>query len=465
MKEAYDVVVIGSGPAGLGVGLRLHDARLNKQKSNHKVAIIDSEARVAKGGLTNDCKLNLAHDRGIKIDKLGITEDKADAYIAYIKQRFLDVIPDLQFTGESEGDDVKNLRDIAAKHGVDFRPAFQTHVGTDRSIDVINSLYNQLTDAGTTFLMGTKVEQVERNGNGLFDLVIADGASNDVISARNVVLAPGRAGTEWLRTTLTHLGVEYGHSPVDIGIRFEVPAGNYRHITQVNRCPKFVFSPNDPSNRVKTFCTNEGGRVRREPRHSGGFHLVNGDAMSRNDSGITNFALLATVTLTEPASNTTRYAEWIGRAVDELGNGKPVIQRWGDIGDNRRSKRETFFEYTSMKPTLPPPKVVTPGDLQLAYPYKIWLNLMNALNGLNRIVKDTAPRGNFAARNGILVPEACVYGPEIKFCNTTVQTRTNLETSLDGLYVAGDVIGVSKGIVGAFISGFVVAEGLENRLK
>jgi uncharacterized FAD-dependent dehydrogenase len=132
-----------------------------------------------------------------------------------------------------------------------------------------------------------------------------------------------------------------------------------------------------------------------------------------------------------------------------------VVQRWGDLVGGKRSKRETFFSrergYDKMTPTLPPGPGVTPGDLSFAYPGRIVDNLRESLLLLARVIP------------GVAHPSTTVYVPEIKFYDTKYQSDRWLETDVPGLFVAGDGVGKSRGIVGAALNGTLAAEGILRR--
>ncbi|MFW9889714.1 MAG: FAD-dependent oxidoreductase, partial [Candidatus Thorarchaeota archaeon] len=57
-----------------------------------------------------------------------------------------------------------------------------------------------------------------------------------------------------------------------------------------------------------------------------------------------------------------------------------------------------------------------------------------------------------------------LYAPEIKYSAMTVETKDHFETSVDGIYVAGDGAGLSRGIVPAAVTGFWAAEGILSKL-
>jgi hypothetical protein len=56
-----------------------------------------------------------------------------------------------------------------------------------------------------------------------------------------------------------------------------------------------------------------------------------------------------------------------------------------------------------------------------------------------------------------------LYAPEIKFFDTLFVADRNLETNVEGIFVAGDGTGKSRGIVGAGISGIIAAKGIAQK--
>lgn len=96
-------------------------------------------------------------------------------------------------------------------------------------------------------------------------------------------------------------------------------------------------------------------------------------------------------------------------------------------------------------------KNVVPGDIAMALPERIVTNLMDGLEQLNNVVP------------GVSNDETLLYAPEIKFFATQVDTRDHLETSVDGLFVAGDGPGVAGNIVGAAATALIPAKEILRR--
>ncbi|MCX5841848.1 MAG: hypothetical protein NTY16_10435, partial [Deltaproteobacteria bacterium] len=201
--------------------------------------------------------------------------------------------------------------------------------------------------------------------------------------------------------------------------------------------------------KVRTFCTNPGGRVRVENYDN--FKLVNGDALSGRKTENTNFALINTISLTEPFSDTTEFGHMIAKQFFLLGGGRPIVQRVGDFREGRRSSSSTFNNATRHFGLCKATYNATPGDITLGLPARIIDNLWESLKKLDKIVP------------GILHPSTLLYAPEIKFFDTHFITNENLETNVKGIFVAGDGTGKSRGIVGAGISGIIAARGISRK--
>lgn len=279
--------------------------------------------------------------------------------------------------------------------------------------------------------------------------------SRGQVHARFLLACPGREGAHWLRETARPLGVHTGYGAIDIGCRVEVASAVYDELTSVLYDPKLVFVTPTRQDCTRTFCTNPGGRVRVEEHQ--GVRLVNGDALRAQKTANTDFAILNSVTMTEPLQDTAEMGRQVARFANFWGGGNShVVHRLGDLLARRRSKLETFFVadqgLDKLAPTLPPGPGVTPGDISFAYPGRIVRNLQESLELLIRLVP------------GVAHPSTMIYVPEIKFYDTRYPTTDDLETNLPGLFVAGDGAGKSRGIVGAAVNGIMAAEGILRRV-
>jgi len=438
--KKYHVVIIGSGPAGLFAALRL------EQLGMDNIAIIDRNPYPA-GGLQNDGKLNFDYRIGLDIDELQIDRATAETMMKEIKERFIRFPRCKQVTFMDNTEKLAALADMAFEHGAQFIAPEQWHWGTDNGKSLVDYLRGFLKK--TDFLLNTEVVGIEKSDEQFFYLNCRSKNNHLKYSAQSILAAPGRSGSYWLRDIANTLNIRHQFGPIDVGIRLEINRHIYDFITDIVYDPKFIFKTARHGDRVRTFCTNPGGRVRME--NYGDFKLVNGDALSGKKTGNTNFALINTVSLTEPLSDTTRFGQSIAQQFHLLGGGKPLVQRIGDFREGRRSSVATLNSQARHFEVCKPTCAATPGDITLAMPARIMDNLWESLKLLDKIVP------------GILHPSTLLYAPEIKFFDTQYPTTSHLETNLPGLFVAGDGAGKSRGIVGAAISGMIAAEGIIGR--
>jgi uncharacterized FAD-dependent dehydrogenase len=450
--KAFDVVIIGAGPAGLFAAMRLADSM--------KVLVVDRRPRPGGAGGYTDGKLNLSPHIGLDLEELGLSEEEATRRIQEVDRIFLDHGADPTLHGLDEAriqwwlDRVSWVRRPASKGRWDIQlvPVVQRHMGTDFAHRVTKAMADTVERRGGTLMLGTAVTEIRRETDGGFLIVSAAGD----FRAPYLVCSPGREGAYWFREKARALGVHTGHGAIDIGCRVEIASAVYEEITDVLYDPKFIFCTPTHQDRTRTFCTNPGGHVRIEEH--GDFRLVNGDALKSSKTANTNFAILNTVGMTEPLQDTTEMGQQVARFANFWGGGNSlVVQRWGDLMAGRRSKVQSFFsaelDFDKLTPTLPPGPGVTPGDISFAYPGRIVRNLQESLELLARVIP------------GVAHPSTIIYVPEIKFYDVRYPTSRELETDVPGLFVAGDGAGKSRGIVGAAVNGLMAAEGILRRAR
>ena len=446
-----DVAILGAGPAGLFTAMTLA-AELD-------VLILDRRSHAGGAGGYTDGKLNLSPHIGLDLAELRLSEQAAMALIDEVDAAFLAHGADPTVHGEDAAQVLTWLERVSwvrrrtpkGDWDITLVPVRQRHMGTDFAHRVTGAMADTIRHRGGRVALGTEVTDIQLTGDGGFRLETSAGP----VQARCLLACPGREGAHWFREKARALGAQTGWGAIDIGCRVEVATAVYEEITSVLYDPKLVFVTPTYQDRTRTFCTNPGGRVRVEEHR--GFRLVNGDALKAKKTANTNFAILNTVTMTEPLQDTAEMGRQVARFANFWGGGNSlIVQRRGDLRAGRRSRLETFCDaaagFDKMTPTLPPGPGVTPGDISFAYPGRIVRNLEESITLLTRVLP------------GVAHPSTTIYVPEVKFYDVRYPTTDDLETNVPGLFVAGDGAGKSRGIIGAAVNGLMAAKGIRRHL-
>lgn len=452
----YDVIIVGAGPAGLFAAHHICE------NSNLRVLVIDKGKApdrrkcpmsenipcqrckpcnilcgVGGAGLFSDGKLNFIHKLG-KTDLTQFMEiEAAQALIAETEGIFnrygMDgpIYPTDMATAQA-------IRKTAKRHGIDLLIIRQKHLGSDRLPQYIGAMADAIRAKGVVFHTSEEVREVITSGGRVTGVV----TNRKTYSAPNVILAPGRAGADWMGRMATQYGLALRQRGIEVGVRVEIHNDIMQDLCDIIYDPTFFIQTTKYDDQTRTFCTNRGGYVAME--NYSRFVCVNGHAFQEKKSENTNFAFLSKVVLTEPVTDNQAYGEAIGQLSTLIGGGKPILQRFGDL---KRGRRSTWHRVKMgyIRPTL---TNVVCGDIAMALPERILTNLIEGLEKLNQVV------------TGVSNDETLLYAPEIKFFATQVVTDSNLETAVKGMYVAGDGPGVAGNIVSAAGTGLIPAKAI-----
>ncbi len=455
-----DVVIVGAGPAGLlaadrlsdhlkvivvekGRGMDERECLALKNGTCRRCSPCNITGGLGGAGGLSDGKLNLRPDIGGDLEEF-LSSKEAWNIVNEVDEFFLKHGAPEELYSPKE-DEVSEILKKSAASGIRFIPIIQRHIGSDKTADVINSIKRELEEKGVVFLLET--EALEIIVDDKVKTIIAKNRKGEFeIKCSYAIAAPGRVGARWLSDQMSKLKIPVKYNPVDIGVRVEVPQIVMESITQINWDPKFHIITKTYDDFVRTFCVCNRGFVVEEVYDS--FIGVNGHSMRERKSGNTNFAFLVRVELTEPIENTSAYAFSIASISTTLGGGKPIVQRLGDL---RRGRRSTWrrIERSNVVPTL---KHVTPGDIAMAFPHRLVVDIIEGLEALDKVVP------------GVASDSTLIYAPEIKLYAMKVDVDSGMRTKIDGLYVAGDGAGVSRGIVGAAATGILAARDILRKI-
>jgi uncharacterized FAD-dependent dehydrogenase len=457
-RQAFDVIIVGAGPAGIFAALEL------SQRSNLKIAILEKGpaidkrrclAREGRGchscnpcaimsgwggaGAFSDGKLTLSPASGGQLDEI-LGENRAQDLIDQVDQIYLQHGASPTVYG-GYSDEFEMLEKQAARAGLRLISVPIRHIGTERCVDIMSRMYHDLLSAGVHVSTRTSVERILAQSGQVVGVETKDGRMFD---SEYVILAPGREGASWLKHIADKLKLSLTCNPVDLGVRVELPATVLAHITDLLYEFKFLFYSRAFDDKVRTFCVCPHGEVSTE--FAGGVMTVNGHSYADRKTGNTNFALLVSKNFTEPFDDPIAYGRSIARLANLLGGGV-LVQRLGDLELGRRTNTQRLSR-SIVTPTL---ASATPGDLGLVLPYRYIVNLLEMLHALDQL----AP--------GVCSRHTLLYGVEVKFYSNRLTLTDGMETELRNLFACGDGAGITRGLIQASASGLLAAQSILER--
>lgn len=332
------------------------------------------------------------------------------------------------------------FKKICMQNKLKLLDASVRHLGTDINYVVLENIYADLKEKAD-FYFDTPVLSVAHSGD-----IYYIHTENGDFSCTNCIVSVGRSGSKWMEQVCRELDIPTKSNRVDIGVRVELPAVIFSHLTDELYESKIVYRTQQFEDNVRTFCMNPHGIVVNE--NTNGIVTVNGHSYegAEMQTENTNFALLVAKHFSEPFKDSNGYGESIARLSNMLGGGV-IVQRFGDLVRGRRST-ESRIEEGLVTPTLS----ATPGDLSLVLPKRILDGIIEMIYALDKIAPGTAN------------DDTLLYGIEVKFYNMEVELNENLECAYDGLYIIGDGSGVTHSLSHASASGVYVARHLSEKL-
>ncbi len=462
MNKKYDVAIIGSGEAGIFAGYELslrHPALkvlildqgrdiysrscpivAGKVKECISCSVCDTMCGFGGAGAFSDGKYNFTTAFGGWLTDF-MSADEVMALIEYVDSiNMKHGATDKVYSTDTPA--ARALKKKALGFDLHLLQARVKHLGTENNLRILQNIYESLKDS-IDFQFNTAVTKIAVEAHGYR----LDTDKGDEVSCRFLIAAPGRSGAEWFSEQCKGLGIQLINNQVDIGVRVELPAPVFEHITDVVYESKLVYRTKQYGDQVRTFCMNPYGHVVAE--NVEGINTVNGHSYADPalHSENTNFALLVSNRFTSPFNEPYRYGKHIASLSNMLAGGV-LVQRFGDLVKGVRTNEHRLHKSLT-RPTL---TAAVPGDLSLALPKRQLDNIIEMIYALDKLAPGTA---NY---------DTLLYGAEVKFYSSRLTLSPELETVLPNFFAVGDGAGITRGLAQAGASGVKAAQVIGARL-
>lgn len=455
----YDVIIVGAGPSGIFTALELI-----RKGSEKNILLVEKGSPIEKrrcpkdktkkcvnckpychittgfsgAGAFSDGKLSLSPEVGGDLPEL-IGYEYTQELINYTDEIYLEFGADKKVEGVQKKDEIKGIRLKAIEAGLKLVDCPIRHLGTEKAQEIYGRIENNLLSNGIEIRFNTQAEDIIVEDGCVRGVLLRDAAGrNDAVAVYSdtVVISAGRKGADWLKAMCVEHGIAHRAGTVDIGVRVEVRNEVMEEVNNILYESKLIGYPPPFKNKVRTFCQNPGGFVSQE-NYDNDLAVVNGHSYKDKKSDNTNLAILCSHNFSYPFNEPIKYGIKVSEMVNMLGDGKILVQRYGDILDGKRTWQKELSR-SNVVPTLPD---AVAGDLTSAIPYRTMTNILKFIESLNTVVP------------GFAGMETLLYGPEVKFYSNKVELSDGFETNIKGLHCLGDSSGWTRGLMMASLMG------------
>ena len=465
----YDLIIVGAGPSGIFTALQLirkspdkkilliEQGKAIEQRScpkdkTKKCVNCQPYCNITTGfsgaGAFSDGKLSLSPEVGGDLPEL-IGYDYTQELIDYTDKIYLEFGADSKVEGIEAKEEIKEIRRKAIEAGLKLVDCPIRHLGTEKAQEIYQKIEEYLIDMGVEIKFSTQTSDIIIEGGLIKGVVITDSVKKkdyEEIYADTVVISAGRKGADWLKSLCVKHNIDHRAGTVDIGVRVEVRNEVMERVNNILYESKLIGYPRPFRDKVRTFCQNPGGFVSQE-NYDDNLAVVNGHSYKDKKSNNTNLAILSSHNFSTPFNEPIKYGAKVSELLNMLGDGKILVQRYGDILDGKRTWQHELSR-SNVKPTLPD---AIAGDITSAMPYRTMTNILNFIEALNVVVP------------GFAGTETLLYGPEVKFYSNKVEISSDFETNINNLYCLGDSSGWTRGLMMASLMGVRMGQILGKR--
>lgn len=480
----YDVIIVGAGPSGVFTAYEL-----TKKAPNMKVLLIEQGKSIKKrfcpreqngkcikckpycaitagfsgAGAFSDGKLNSYHlsntgtpgeiylggnDGGYFKEYYDIETIKE--VISYTDKVYLDFGACEELEGMTYKKEIEELQKKSHDAGLSLVSFPIRHIGTEKTHELFDRIEDYLQEH-IDIRFDTTVTSILVEYGACTGVEIADSYHPDkkeIIKGKHIVLGVGREGANWLANLCKEYSISSYCGAIDIGIRYELPDEVMKDVNKYMYEAKFIGRVAPFKDKVRTFCQNPSGFVSTEV-YDNTFVLANGHSYKNKKSTNTNLAILVSHNFKDPFDRPLEYGRNIAQNLNQLGAGKLVVQRFGDLLNGKRTWQKDI-DKNSVVPTL---KDATAGDISFALGYRTLTDIIETIKAIDKVVP------------GFANPDNLMYGPEIKFYSNVVRVNKDFETNIKNLYTIGDGCGLTTGLIMASASGIQMGRILSGRNK
>ncbi len=435
-----EVIVVGSGPAGLFASLRLIELGLRP--------IVLERGRDVSSRKRDVAQIN----RGEQVDP--------NSNYAFGEGGAGTFSDGKLFTRSKKRGDYRKALETLVFHGATPEILYEAHphIGTDKLPRIMTNIRQQIIDAGGEVLFERQVSDIKLSGGRIEGVYCGD----ELIEGAAVVLATGHSAAD-IYEMLYRRGVRLEAKPFAMGVRIEHPQAlidsiQYHCDSRGEWLPAASYSlvSQQRGRGVYSFCMCPGGFIVPAMTRSDE-SVVNGMSPSSRGSRYANSGMVTEVRLEDLAPLRERWGELAGLKFQrEL---ERLARREGDGGQVAPAQCVGDFVAGRASSSLPSTSYI-PGVVSSRLDE--WLP---------RFIGDALRGGitEFGRRmRGYTTNDALVLGVESR-TSSPVRIPRDAETLMHdgcrGLFPSGEGAGYAGGIISAALDGERIAEAVARYLK
>ena len=271
MTSKYDAIVIGMGPGAIFFAYEMI-----KKDKNKKILLVEQGKRVENrkcpietigkcvkckpfcditsgfsgAGAFSDGKLSLYNEEdddfyvGGELHKyVGVEETKR--LIDYTDNIYLEFGADPKLKGTEHKKEVNEIKKKAKKEEITLIDIPIRHLGTEKAHELYKKLENYLEDNNIDLMFETEVKDLIIEENEAKGIIVHNVKTNEEekIYGKNIVIAVGRKGANWLVNMCNKHKIKTEAGVVDIGVRYELSDEVMKEINEYMYEGKFIGYP------------------------------------------------------------------------------------------------------------------------------------------------------------------------------------------------------------------------------